>query len=125
MDNDSQPSASAQQNEPEGHGSPELELQVQTPRGLWSETAPKDARKRPMYVAHTKVATVIEDARSVFNFVEQDSKYELFLGSVQLEPQRTLSSYHLTNGTLLVLSVQGGNADSNVIARSRSVPGFW
>lgn len=125
MDNDSQPSASAQKNEPEEHGPPELELQVQTPRGLWSETTPEGARKRPVYVAHTKVATVIEDARSVFNFVEQDSQYELFLGSVQLEPQRTLSSYHLTNGILLVLSVQGGNAAGNAVTQSRSVPGSW
>ncbi len=88
----------------------ELQLRVQTPRGLWSMTEPLDATRRPEYEQNTKVATVIADARDVFKFVENDSKYTLFLGKEQLEPQRTLVSYHVENNALLTLSVQGGNA---------------
>jgi hypothetical protein len=71
---------------------------------------PRDARVRPKYPLSTKVEQVIQDARSVFNFVEQDSKYTLLRGNDILEPNRTLASYHIEDGTLLVLSVQGGNA---------------
>jgi hypothetical protein len=87
-----------------------LQLRVQTPRGLWSMTEPKDADRRPEYEPSAKVATVIGDARAVFKFVENDSKYTLFLGQQQLEPQRTLVSYHIETQALLTLSVQGGNA---------------
>lgn len=115
MDSDPQTSDSqavrpAHETAPGGHGVPVVVLQVQTPRGLWSETLPKDAEKRPVYPISTKVETVIADARLVFGFSEQDSQYTLFLGSAQLEPQRTLASFHITNGVLFVLSVQGGNA---------------
>jgi hypothetical protein len=71
---------------------------------------PKDAKIRPDYAPSTKVEQVIADARSVFGFVEQDSKYTLLRGRETLEPQRTLASYEIKDGTLLVLSVQGGNA---------------
>jgi len=87
-----------------------VRLRVQTPRGLWSMEQPKDAKKRPLYAISTKVERVIEDARDVFKFVEQDSKYTLLRGSEKLEPQRTLASYKIEDETLLVLSVQGGNA---------------
>ena len=87
-----------------------VRLRVQTPRGLWSMEEPKDAPKRPRYALSTKVEQVIEDARAVFKFVEQDSKYTLLRGNEKLEPQRTLASYKIEDGTLLVLSVQGGNA---------------
>lgn len=92
------------------HGPPKVQLRVQTPRGLWSMTEPALATRRPEYSISTKVQTVIDDARAVFGFVEQDSKYTLFLGQTQLDPVRTLASYHLENDVLLVLSVQGGNA---------------
>jgi hypothetical protein len=87
-----------------------VHLRVQTPRGLWSMQEPKDAQKRPLYAISTKVERVIEDARDVFKFVEQDSKYTLLRGGEKLEPQRTLASYKIEDETLLMLSVQGGNA---------------
>lgn len=89
---------------------PRVTLQVQTPRGLWSKTSPPDATKRPVYPISTKVAQVISDAREVFKFTEADNKYVLLQGSARLEPERTLASYHFADDTLLVLSVQGGNA---------------
>lgn len=92
-------------------GPPRLQLQVQTPRGLWSMTEPAGAKVRPDYPIATKVQVVIDDARSVFGFVENDSKYTLFHGKVQLSPERTLASYQLKDGALLLLSVQGGNAE--------------
>jgi hypothetical protein len=85
-------------------------LQVQTPRGLWSKKTPKDAVKRPIYPIKTKIAQVIADAREVFKFTENDSKYVLLHGSDPLEPERTLADYNFDDDTLLILSVQGGNA---------------
>lgn len=87
-----------------------VKLRVQTPRGLWSMTEPVEAPKRPIYKQSTKIEQVIQDARDVFKFVEQDSKYTLFRGDEKLEPQRTLVSYKIEDDTLLLLSVQGGNA---------------
>ena len=99
------------QGQPEHPNNPKtVSLRVQTPRGLWSMEEPEDATKRPRYPISTKIDEVIEDARSVFKFVEQDSKYTLLRGSEKLEPQRTLASYKIEDDTLLVLSVQGGNA---------------
>jgi hypothetical protein len=95
---------------PDRGGQPKVQIKVQTPRGLWSMDEPKDAVLRPEYPVSAKVQEVIDDVRKVFNFVESDSKYTLFLGKVELEPQRTLASYQINTGTLLVLSVQGGNA---------------
>ena len=91
-------------------GPPMVQIQVQTPRGLWSMTEPEVAPKRPQYVISTKIEQVIADVRTVFNFVENDAKYTLFLGKTELKPERTLASYQIETGTLLVLSVQGGNA---------------
>src|SRR5712691_7779663 len=93
-----------------GHGPHIVHIKVQTPRGLWSMHEPKDATKRPEYPVSTKIEQVILDVRSVFGFVEQDSKYTLLRGKEVLDPQRTLASYDIEDGTLLVLSVQGGNA---------------
>lgn len=95
---------------PGGGGPPKVQIKVQTPRGLWSMDEPKDAPVRPEYAISAKVQDVIDDVRKVFKFVENDSKYTLFLGKTEIEPQRTLISYHIETGTLLVLSVQGGNA---------------
>jgi hypothetical protein len=102
-----------QQNHTDKHpdvGPPTVRLRIQTPRGLWSMDQPPNAQKRPKYAISTKVEQVIADARSVFGFVEEDSKYTLLRGGEVLEPQRTLASYHIEDDTLLVLSVQGGNA---------------
>jgi len=87
-----------------------VELQVQTPRGLWNKKLPANASIRPVYDKTAKIQQIIDDARTVFKFVENDNKYALFLGEQQLEPNRTIVSYHLEDETLLVLSVQGGNA---------------
>ena len=89
---------------------PRVRLRVLTPRGLWSMRQPEIAPSRPRYPLSTPVARVITDARAVFNFVEQDSLYTLFLNGAPMAPERPLASYPLRNGTLLVLSVQGGNA---------------
>lgn len=85
-------------------------LQVQTPRGLWNKKLPKDAVLRPEYEKTAKIQQIIDDARKVFKFAENDNKYTLFLGEKLLEQNRTIVSYHLEDDTLLVLSVQGGNA---------------
>lgn len=87
-----------------------IRIRVQTPRGLWSMTEPANAPARPEYEPQTKVGQVIEDARRVFGFVENDSKFTLHRGQEELAPQRTLVSYHVADNELLVLSVQGGNA---------------
>ena len=71
---------------------------------------PEGVDKRPDYPISEKVQQVIDDARCVFGFAEEDSKYTLVFGQNELEPQRTLASYRLESGDLLVLSVQGGNA---------------
>jgi hypothetical protein len=94
----------------DAHGPPRVQLQVQTPRGLWNMTTPANADRRPEYAISTLVQAVIDDARAVFKFVENDSKYTLHFGQVTLAPERTLASYKLAQDTLVVLSVQGGNA---------------
>lgn len=91
-------------------GQPRIRLRVQTPRGLWSMTEPEEAGRRPDFPHSTKVQQVIEDARFVFKFVDNDSKYSLVRGQEVLAPERTLVSYGLEDDSLLVLSVQGGNA---------------
>lgn len=93
-----------------GGGQPTEQIKVQTPRGLWSMDEPEGAKVRPEYAISTKIEQVIADVRQVFKFVENDSKYTLFLIKTELEPQRTLASYQIKTGALLVLSVQGGNA---------------
>jgi hypothetical protein len=89
---------------------PTIQIKVQTPRGLWSMDDPEQAPKRPEYEISTRIETLITEVRDVFKFVEQDSKYTLFLGKTELKPERTLASYQIKTGDLLVLSVQGGNA---------------
>jgi hypothetical protein len=96
--------------EPEGGGPPRVSLKIQTPRGLWSTTEPANAAKRPIYPISTKIGQVITDAREVFKFTETGNQYVLLHGQTKLESERTIASYHLIDGTLLVLSVQGGNA---------------
>jgi hypothetical protein len=108
--NESNVPATARKGSPEGGGPPQVTLQVQTPRGLWSMTQPPDAPRRPSYPISTKVAQVIADARAVFGFVEEDSKYALLHGDDSLDPERPLASYQLAADALLILSVQGGNA---------------
>lgn len=91
-------------------GQPQVAFRVQTPRGLWSMSEPAGATLRPKYPISTKVEQVIADARAVFGFVEEDSRYTLLRGKEVLAPERPLASYQIEDGTLLILSVQGGNA---------------
>jgi hypothetical protein len=91
-------------------GPPHVQFRVQTPRGVWSMSDPAGATIRPDYPISTKIGQVIADARSVFGFVENDSKYTVLLGTEQLDPERTIASYKVETNTLLVLTVQGGNA---------------
>ncbi len=95
---------------PSKPGHHEIRLRIQTPRGLWTMHEPKDAPKRPEYKPSAWSAQVIEDARIVFKFVEKDRTNTLLRHREILQPERTLESYHIENETLLVLSVQGGNA---------------
>lgn len=87
-----------------------IQIQVQTPRGLWSMREPANAPLRPEYEPQTKVEQVVADVRKVFDFVENDSKYTLFFKKEELVPQRPLASYGINENDLLLLSVQGGNA---------------
>ena len=87
-----------------------LSLRVQTPRGLWSLDQPAEAPRRPVYALNSKIQQIINDVREVFGFVEDGNKYVLLHDDKQLEPERTVASYHLEDGDLLILSVQGGNA---------------
>jgi len=87
-----------------------LSLRVQTPRGLWSLDQPAEAPRRPVYALNSKIQQIINDAREVFGFVENGNQYVLLHGDERLQPERTIESYHLKDGALLVLSVQGGNA---------------
>jgi hypothetical protein len=91
-------------------GEPTVALEIRTPRGVWNMIEPPNALKRPKYPVSTKIAQVIADAREVFGFVEDDNKYQLLHGTDRLEPQHPLARYHFKNGTVLVLTVQGGNA---------------
>jgi hypothetical protein len=87
-----------------------LSLRVQTTRGLWSVEQPPDAPRRPVYAPRSKIQQIINDVREVFGFAEDGNKYVLLHDDKQLEPERTVASYHLKDGDLLILSVQGGNA---------------
>jgi WXG100 protein secretion system (Wss), protein YukD len=58
----------------------------------------------------TKVAEVIATAVQAFGFAPGD-KFELVLAShagEPLRPERTLVSYHITDGTILILTAVGG-----------------
>jgi hypothetical protein len=87
-----------------------LHLIVQTPRGVWDQHNPPHAKKKPVYRPSATVQEVIDDARAVFGFIEQDNAYVLLLKGKQLSPQQTLQEAGVADGDLLVLTVQGGNA---------------
>jgi type VII secretion system (Wss) protein YukD len=76
-----------------------LELTVETTRGTKSVSFDKTA----------KVADVIAEVVRLCGFSSGD-KFDLFLKSDlqhPLQPERTLVSYHMTDGTVLVLSQVG------------------
>lgn len=95
-----------------GHPHPQraLHLAVQTPRGVWDQHNPPHAGKKPIYRPSASVQDVIDDARAVFGFIEQDNVYVLLLKGRQLAPQHTLQDAGVVDGDVLVLTVQGGNA---------------
>lgn len=77
-----------------------LEIKVQSTRGT----------KEFSFEKQTKVSAVIEAAVSAFGFALGD-KFELVLASnpeQPLDPNRPLVSYHVTDGTVLVLTAVGG-----------------
>lgn len=77
-----------------------LEIKIQSTRGTKEFSFPKA----------TKIAEVIAQAVTVFGFAPGD-KFELVLATKPgepLQPERTLVSYHITDGTVLVLTAIGG-----------------
>jgi hypothetical protein len=88
----------------------EMHLKVQTPRGLWDDRLPPKAKKRPVYEPNATVQQVLDDVRSVFEFVENDNVYTLLHNKIPLNSRSTLKEAGIHDGALLVLTVQGGNA---------------
>jgi WXG100 protein secretion system (Wss), protein YukD len=77
-----------------------LKIKIQSTRGTKEFSFPKE----------TKIAEVIAKAVEAFGFTPGD-KFELVLASnpgEPLQPERTLVSYHITDGTALILTAVGG-----------------
>lgn len=77
-----------------------LEIKIQSTRGTKDFTFTKE----------TKIADVIAKAVTAFGFTPGD-KFELVLASnpgEPLQPERTLVSYHITDGTVFILTSIGG-----------------
>jgi hypothetical protein len=76
-----------------------VDVKIQSTRGTKDFTFSDDA----------KVAPVIEEAVREFKFAPGD-RFELVLASNPkevLQPDRTLESYHIKNGTVLILTAIG------------------
>ena len=59
----------------------------------------------------TKISNVIDQAVIAFGLVKPGEKFELFLPpdlKTPLLPERTLESYHMADGTKLILTAMGG-----------------
>ncbi|MCX6543519.1 MAG: hypothetical protein NTV05_03795 [Acidobacteria bacterium] len=77
-----------------------LEIQIQSTRGTHDFSFAKE----------TKVADVVAAAVAAFGFAGGD-RFELVLATnpaESLQPERPLVSYHITDGTVLVLTAIGG-----------------
>jgi hypothetical protein len=77
-----------------------LEIKIQSTRGT----------KEFSFDKETKIAEVITKAVAAFEFAPGD-KFELVFATnpgEPLQPERTLVSYHITNGTILILTAIGG-----------------
>ena len=77
-----------------------LEIKIQSTRGTKEFSFPKE----------TKIADVIATAVTALGFAPGD-RFELVLATntkEALQPDRTLVSYHITDGTVLVLTAIGG-----------------
>lgn len=75
-------------------------VQIQSTRGTKEFSFPKE----------TKLSDVISTAVTAFGFAPGD-KFELVLASnpgETLQPERTLVSYHIADGTVLILTAVGG-----------------
>ncbi len=78
----------------------DLEFTIQSTRGTKEFSFPKQA----------KVGDVIAKAVTAFGFAPGD-KFELVLATnpgEPLQPERPLVSYHITDGTILILTAIGG-----------------
>ncbi len=78
----------------------DVSIIIQSTRGEKPFTYPKT----------TKISEVIEQAVAAFGFVKGD-KFSLALASdpgTTLDPNRPLVSYHIVDGTKLILSAIGG-----------------
>ncbi len=77
-----------------------LDIRIQSTRGTQDFSFAKE----------TKIADVIIKAVAAFGFAPGD-KFELVLASdpgQPLQPERTLVSYHIADGTVLILTAVGG-----------------
>ena len=77
-----------------------LDVKIQSTRGTKDFSFPKE----------TKVSDVITAAVVAFGFAPGD-RFELVLASNSgepLQPERPLVSYHIADGTILVLTAVGG-----------------
>jgi hypothetical protein len=77
-----------------------LKIKIQSTRGTEEFSFPEEA----------KIADVIAKAVEAFGFAPGD-KFELVLASnpgEPLQPERTLASYHIADGTVLILTAVGG-----------------
>lgn len=77
-----------------------LQIKIQSTRGTKEFSFPKE----------TKIAEVITEAIATFGFTPGD-KFELVLATKPgepLQPERTVVSYHIADGTVLVLTAIGG-----------------
>ncbi len=77
-----------------------LDIKIQSTRGT----------KEFSFAKETKIEDVIAKAVTTFGFAPGD-KFELVLATnpgEALKPERTLVSYHITDGTVLILTAIGG-----------------
>ena len=77
-----------------------LEVKIQSTRGT----------KDFSFARETKISEVIEEAINAFGFVPGD-RFELVLATnpgEPLKPERTLVSYHIEDGAILILTAVGG-----------------
>lgn len=77
-----------------------LDIKIQSTRGT----------KDFSFAKETKIADAIAKAVTAFGFAPGD-KFELVLATnpgEPLQPERTLVSYHITDGTVLILTAIGG-----------------
>jgi len=77
-----------------------LDIKIQSTRGT----------KEFSFDKETRIEVVITTAITAFGFAPGD-KFELVLATdpgEPLKPERTLASYHITDGTVLILTAVGG-----------------